>query len=370
MIRSAIGHAEIIKSTQAVAWTTVLSWMPEKDIYYTCEYNRLYEVEGEQQAELFVYREGDRLVVYPYLLRSLKESFIVQALGLPGEWYDIATPYGYGGPITNTPPGPDREKLFAAFSDMFAAVCKERQVLTEFVRFHPLLGNAADYPGVETRLNRHTAAIDLRGQTEADLTEHYCSNHKKNIRKFRSSPLQVGTASPEEGLDAFIELYYGTMNDLQANPFYYFPRSYFESTVRHLQGKLELFEIRDGEHPIAACLVMHEHPWMHYHLSGWKREYLHWAPTKMLIHAASGWGIERGFEQFHLGGGYTGDDRLFDFKRGFATHLPPLEYWLGQRVLFPDLYERFRTKWGSGVNNDYFPLYRHPALGSLAETRS
>lgn len=368
MTLTELASYEIVPSSRTEEWNDWIARLPQRDIYYTAEYARLYEVEGseaegEQKAELFVYRQGSRLVVYPYLLRAVNHLPAVRTLGLPGDWYDISSPYGYGGPISKLPPGREREALMIAFSDAFFEYALERRILTEFVRFHPLLGNARDYAGVETRLSRHTASIDLQGQSEAGLLEHYCSNHKKNVRKFRSSPLTIRHTSPGERMDTFIELYYGTMQDLQADPFYYFPRPFLHNTARLLAGRLELFEVCHGEETVAACLVMHEHPYMHYHLSGWNRDYLHWAPTKLLIHAAALWGIEHGFEQFHLGGGYRGDDRLFDFKKGFGTHLPPLEYYLGRRVFFPELYDRLRSELGGGADlGEYFPLYRHPAL--------
>lgn len=353
---------EVLDSSRGAEWNDYVDRMPMKDIYYSCEYCRLFDVEGEQQAELFVYQQDDLLIVYPYLLRSIGHLPAISELGLMGDMYDISTPYGYGGPITNAPHGAEREELFRQFGITFAEYCRDRRILTEFVRFHPGLGNAADYKDVEAQLCRNTAFIDLRVGTEAGLIQHYCRNHKANIRKFQSSPFVVRRTRPEERIDTFIQLYYGTLDDLQAHSFYYFPRTFIEETCRLLEGRLELFEVMDGEVTVGACLVMHERPWMHYHLSGWNRDYQYWAPTKLLIHAAALWGMDNGFERFHLGGGYTGNDKLFTFKHGFATNQEPLDYHLGKRVFLPKLYERIRSSYANQVEDDYFPLYRHPTL--------
>ncbi|MDF2667707.1 MAG: hypothetical protein K0R67_13 [Paenibacillus sp.] len=352
---------EVLDSSNKRDWDHYLSLMTDKDIYFTSEYCRLYEIEGEQKAELFVYKRDGRLILYPYLLRSIHNLEVMRELGIGGDWYDISTPYGYGGPITDAPSGPEREALFRSFNEVFTAYCRERCIITEFVRFHSLLDNVFDYSAVESQLSRNTAFIDLTVGSESELIQRYCRNHKTNIRKWSSSPLTIRHSSQfADRMDAFTQLYYGTLQDLQADSFYYFPRSFLEDTRRLLEGRLELFEVMHGETAIAACLIMHEFPRMHYHLSGWNRDYLHWAPTKMLIHAAALWGMEAGFEKFHLGGGYSGNDSLYQFKKGFGTN-NELDYYLGKRVFFPELYEQIRTQGPLAVQDSaYFPIYRHP----------
>lgn len=235
--------------------------------------------------------------------------------------------------------------------------------MTEFVRYHPMVGNASEYTeGLTTELNRNTAYIDLTVGSEAELIQHYCNNHKRNIRKFISSSLTIRRSNKVDRTELFSELYYRTLEDLQADSFYYFPRNFIENTFHLLEERMELFEVMDGEKTVAACIVIHERPWMHYHLCGWDREYLNWSPTKLLIHAASLWGMENGFERFHLGGGYNGNDSLFQFKQGFGTHLEPLEYYLGKRVFFPELYDRILSLSDTPLEGDYFPLYRHPSI--------
>ena len=62
-------------------------------------------------------RPGD--VLYPFLVRPLE-----------GGRCDITSAYGYGGPYGR-----------GEWRQAFAAACREHGVVSEFVRFHPLLGN-------------------------------------------------------------------------------------------------------------------------------------------------------------------------------------------------------------------------------------
>lgn len=352
----------VLNSSHSEEWDTYLNQMDQKDIYFAADFFRLFE-DDVQQAELFVFMQGDQLIIYPYLLRSISHLPAVIQLGLEGEWYDISTPYGYGGPISNVPIGAERTELYRQFSKTFADYCIEKKILTEFVRFHPLIGNASEYQsGLTTEWNRNTAYMDLTVGSESALIQNYGSNHKRNIRKSKSAPFTIRTSDLKDRIEPFTKLYYGTLNDLQADPFYYFPQKFIEDTSLLPEGRVVLFEAMDGDKMVATSIVLLDRPWMHYHLCGWDRAYLQWSPTKLLIHAAAVWGMENGYEKFHLGGGYKGNDELFQFKLKFATQLEPLDYYLGKRIFFPEVYERMMLLCDAGVAGNYFPLYRHPSL--------
>ena len=93
----------ILDLSERHIWNRYLSRIERKDIYFTPEYCEIYERNGEGKAQLFVYEEGENFVYYPFLLRNLNElSYLSKSVAKHGTLYDITTPYGYGGPITNT----------------------------------------------------------------------------------------------------------------------------------------------------------------------------------------------------------------------------------------------------------------------------
>ena len=58
-----------------------------------------------------------------------------------------------------------------------------------------------------------------------------------------------------------------------------------------------------------------------------------------------------------LGGGYESGDGIFRYKRSFAPHgLVP--FFVGRRVLEPELYRDLTESVGSSRKTGYFPLYR------------
>lgn len=58
------------------------------------------------------------------------------------QYYDIVTPYGYGGPmILETNNG---EKLKKEYSEAFGKYCSDHKIVSEFIRFHPIFQNYLD----------------------------------------------------------------------------------------------------------------------------------------------------------------------------------------------------------------------------------
>lgn len=228
----------VLGSSSSEEWDAYLNQLETKDIYFSSAFFRLFEDGEHQQAELFVFKRGDQLIIYPYLLRSISHLPAVIQLGLEGDWYDISTPYGYGGPISNLPPGAERSELYRQFSETFTDYCRDKKIMTEFVRFHPLIGNAKEYQsGLTTEWNRNTIYIDLTVGSESELIRHYGSNHKRNIHKLKSAPFTIRNSNLKDRIESFSELYYGTLNDLQADSFYYFPKKFIEDTSHLLEGE-------------------------------------------------------------------------------------------------------------------------------------
>ena len=84
-------------------WRRILGGFPEplRDVYFWPEYVALHRWETGSRALLYTYRRGDACWSYALLLQP------IAPIGRgPGgdaqQWWDIETPYGYGGPLATT----------------------------------------------------------------------------------------------------------------------------------------------------------------------------------------------------------------------------------------------------------------------------
>ena len=336
-------------------WHDVLKRLPAIDAYFLPEYHRAYELNGDGVARAFLAEDGDDLLFYPFFVRPI-ERVGSEPVGEP--WFDIQTVYGYSGPLCTT----TDEAFLAKAWDRFAAWCLGERIVTEFIRFNPLMENfryANHSCGVD--LDRETVAVRL-DCSEDELWKSYPSVQRNMVRKALSKGLVWEEVPAVEGLIMFKHLYDETMDRVGASRIYYFFDAYFDYLGDALGEKLKLFTVRDGDLTVAAALFLQHEGLIHYHLAGHDARYSAAAPSNLLLHGVAQWGRERGFRWLHLGGGRTANpnDNLFHFKSSISrTRLP---FYIGNRVHNPEAYEQLCTLWmeqkGVSERPNYFLLYR------------
>jgi len=347
---------KVLGVAEASEWHEYLKKLRTADIYFTPEYCRIYEENGEGIAQLFIYKDGNQFIYYPYILREIHYSHGPTA-NKDANLYDITTPYGYGGPLTNAEGREARIKIFSDFEDVFHQYCVDQHIISEFVRFHPLLCNYEDYSAVEPTFIRNTIYIDLRLSAD-ELWSNYSKNNRNRIRRSQKEDLTV-TVGKYEDMEAFIRLYYSTMEKKQADDYYYFSKKFMWNTVDFLQGNIDLMEVSYGNQVIASCLFMHYDNYVHYHLMGSDQQYLSYCPVNLLIHRAALWAKEKGYQFLHLGGGYEDNDNLLRFKRGFNV-LDTANFYIGRKIHCLESYHWILQQMQLNLDhgNTYFPAYR------------
>jgi serine/alanine adding enzyme len=269
-------------------WNALLARLGLDDVYLTREY-----VESacllEPGKPSFLHADG---TVFACIVRDL------------GERADVTTPYGYGGPVAGDPAAADR------FYEAYERWCRERGVVSTFVRFHPLYENQR-YARMHTEAIGATIAWRMQGE---DLFERMHAHHRRVIRKAQRAELEVRVDEQPE-LDEFVALYERTMTRLDADSFYLFTPQYWRSLA---VLPAVLVEARlDGE-LAASVLCFASKPWLHYHLGASSDEGRALGASNLVLYEAARWGREHGYELLHLGGGIGARrDSLYEFKRRF-----------------------------------------------------
>lgn len=342
----------IIRFDESEKWEAAVNAMDQHDVYYHLDYCVLYQTLGDGDPYLFVYRENERQVIYPFLKRKIQNGLF------SGRFYDITTPYGYGGPLSNC----GEAQFIERYRTTFHQYCMKEKIVTEFIRFHPLLHNERLLQAIcDVRYVRDTVCVDLTRDT---LFDHYHPSHRRNVRKAWKAGLAFEVLLGKQAiqqLDTFIALYYQTMQNNEAQSYYYFPKVYFEQLIRTLNDKVMMATVCADRKVIAAGLFMFEGENLHYHLGCSDRHYLHMAPNNLLFHEVAQWGKECGYKHFHLGGGYERNDSLFRFKRGFNP-TGKQGFYIGTIVhnqsVYNDIIRLWKKTHKSESERDYFPLYR------------
>ncbi|HMK93708.1 MAG TPA: GNAT family N-acetyltransferase [Thermoleophilia bacterium] len=340
-------------------WRDLLAAMParQRDVYFTPGYLQLWQRNGDGRAHGAVFTHGETLVLYPFLLRELDE---VAWLGRDfAGLRDIQTPYGYGGPLVHKRGGD--EHAVRLFRQAFHAWCREHGVVSEFVRFHPLLDTQLGMDPYLEVIKANTTVWCRVDTPTAERLQALSGSTRRGVRKAREAGLRVAVETSDECYARFAELYRDTMARRQATPYYFFSDRYFADARELLGDDQTLLCVWHGDEIVAGALFMRSPEFVHYHLGGSAAEALPLRPNNLLFFEAMQWGFGLGAAALHLGGGYQPDDDLFRFKSGFS----PLraQFCVGRAVHLPDEYERAaaaRAAAAPVTDPHWFPAYRAP----------
>lgn len=329
-------------------WERVLNLFKNLDVYYSYEYGKLFErVDKGELLGAYFERGNDRLF-YPFILRSINI--------FEGLYYDIVTPYGYGGPYVE-----GDKNIVGEFYKEFEQYCNEKRIITETIRFHPLLENH-DYckSVINLQYIRQTTAVNLEDSL-INIRDEYTSMNKRNIKKAIKNNIRCFVAEKTlENINIFKELYEETMNRNKALDYYYFDQEFFINQLENtkISKSYLLFAEYDLE-IIAGVIVLIGKNFAHYHLGASRTEYLKLRPNNLLFDFMIEFSKQKECSLLHLGGGYQENDGLFQFKTSF-TNGNNYDYYIGKRIYNPKVYEELNRliEEKYEVNPNYFPKYR------------
>ena len=145
--------------------------------------------------------------------------------------------------------------------------------------------------------------------------------------------------------ETFRKLYDGTMSDLNAESYYFFPKRYYEEYKANFKDNSLLCLAMLDDKVIAGSMFMFSHDYAHYHLSARDRVFSKYAANNLILWYGIQRAHERGCRWFHFGGGTTGEDNdsLLQFKENFSKELG--EFWIGKRIHKQEIYQEVMAQW-------------------------
>ncbi|MFT4412584.1 lipid II:glycine glycyltransferase FemX [Fredinandcohnia humi] len=330
-------------------WNTLLQGFKTADSYYSFEYGKLFA--KNENGDLFsaYYEDENTKIFYPFIKRKVSIGF--------DELYDIVTPYGYGGHLIED----YSESSMENFCYFFYEYCKENNIITETIRFHPILENH-NYckKHMDVTYIRQTTAVDLKLPLEV-IRKGYTKTNYRNIKKAKDKGISCYVAEANcENIQTFFEIYIETMDRNKASNYYYFSKDYFTKQMENtsLSRSYLLFAVYN-EIVVAGVLVIVGKDFSHYHLGASRTKYLDLRPNNILFDFMVEFCKEKGSKVLHLGGGYQENDGLFKFKSSF-TNNNNFSYYIGKKVHNIEEYNRLNdyVRNSYEVNENFFPVYR------------
>ena len=351
---------ELISYDQRDKWDSIVRSFKGNDVYYLCSYAASFMENEEGTPYLLSYVGQDCRLCYPIIEKDIADFSKFQNTLQAGKYFDWNTPYGYGGPLSDVVCLTDAQQK--AFQKELFALAQERGVVSQFLRFHPLLQNQHICgQAIENVYIKDTIFINL--DTDEDLMVQMDPKNRNLIRKAQKSGIVI-THDKGEHIDEFMAIYEKTMDRDNARDFYYFPRSYYEFMLQNMSDETEYFYAYKDDIMVAASIFFYGGESMHYHLSANLVEYRTYAPTNLLLYEAANWGREKGMKALHLGGGLGVEDSLFHFKKQFNKQ-GRISFCIGRNIFDPDKYRellqlRKQNCVDFDIDNGFYIQYRNP----------
>ena len=321
------------------------------DIYFDDNYGKLYEKIEKGKAMKFEFNSSNGKITNQFLIREIPEKINEKT------YYDIVTPYGYGGPIIEKIDG-NKETLINEYEEAFSKYCGENNIVSEFIRFHPIVKNYEDFEKIyNPNYLRKTLITKLN--EEDVIQKQFGKSCRKNIRQAINKGITYKVTEAPDNIGTFKDIYYSTMDRNNATDYYYFDDEYFANILKYFKNNVILVEAIFEGKTIAAGLYFVYKNIIHIHLSGTLTEYLYLSPAYILRYAVTLWGIEKGYEYIHHGGGRSNspEDTLYLFKKSFSK-LYDVDFYIGKKIWDKDVYAELCKMKNIDEDDGFFPAYR------------
>src|SRR5699024_3407248 len=286
------------------------------DIYFEPSYGKLYEEIESGEAVFFHHKSTLGEIYHSFIKRAVTEK--VNGI----QYYDIITPYGYGGPVIKEVSNGSRSELVEEFYKEFSLYCEQNNIISEFVRFHPLFENQRDFNSLyDVHFMRKTVGTNLKDYEER-FQEEFSKSCRKEVRRALKKGVSYNITEKPNDVKMFLDIYFSTMNRNQASDYYYFNEKYFNDALKYFKENIVVIEATYDNNTIAMGFYFVYGDYIHIHLSGTLTEYLNLSPAYILKYGIVQWGKRNSYKTIHHGGGKSNDDddTLYKFKRKFGKN--------------------------------------------------
>ncbi len=324
-----------------------------KDIYFETNYGKLYEKIEDGTCEVFDHSSSIGTIRHMFIKREVPIRL--------GDitYYDLITPYGYGGPLILNYEKGRKEDLIDEFEVAFKQYCVKNNIVSEFVRFHPVVGNSADFnKSYKARLIRNTVGTNVTYQDP--FMDEFSKSARKSVRRALRAGVDYKVTEKPDNLTYFKKIYYSTMDRNKATNYYYFDDDYFNACLEFFKDNIILVDAIYQNKVISAGFYFVYGDMIHAHLSGTLTEYINLSPAYVVKYATMLWAKEHNIRLIHYGGGTSssGQDPLYRFKKQFGKNTE-FEFHVGKKVWNKEAYKELCAKSGVVEENEFFPAYRH-----------
>jgi len=334
--------------TRKNEWDRIVQSFGEFDFYHFYDYHQA-GLKEDETAQLLFYQSEEAFIAFPIVIRPISNS----------GYFDVTSVYGYVGPLISDNFIPSNLKNW---HDQLLSYFAQNRIVSAFSSLNPFISHQIallkDFGEIENLGD--IVYMDLEKFNEHfDQYSQTTSRYVKRNRKL----FVVREGKTEEDAKLFMEIYYQSMDRIQAEPHYYFKLPYFMKLVqsKEFDARFVFAHTKDtGEVGAGSLIITTNNRIIQYHLSGTSEKLRHLSPIRTVIDHVRQAGVTNKSKFFNLGGGVgSSNDSLYGFKASFSKDCAPFKVWkfIADQKVYDELCEKYPISPNMGKPN-YFPKYR------------
>ncbi len=283
---------EIIGIENKREWEEVLGEFPVFDFSFSHDYcNCFNNPESENpmfgNPKLAVFRNKEVTIIDPFIVRKIPLA--------ENDDYDIISPYGYAGPLSNMPAD---ESTWTLFGQMFTSSMIDSEYVSGFFRMHPFL---ADLQGMQYMSSQKAGEIVVMNLAEGhDWQKDLDRQCRVHIRMANENGLEFRTGKSNDEVSEFFRLYSDTMIRTEAESKYRFSHKFIDSLLKI--NEAQLLQCYHGDKMISGAIGLEFTGISTYFLTGSDISNEVGVNNKLIFDTANYY-KQRGCHALNLGGG-------------------------------------------------------------------
>ena len=289
-------------------WIQLWNDWPSREVAAHPSYVELFTQVG-QRALCATWKSPECNILFPFIMRPIGDEHWAHGL----EGWDLASPYGYGGPFIAEGAASGVDAFWHAFDGWATDV----GLVAAFARLSLFPDDLAPVLRGEVAVAQMNIVRDLLVDDEG-LLRDYEHKVRKNIKRALGSGLSVEFDEDGSRLDEFLSIYRATMDRRSADDRYYFDRPFFERICSDLPEQYVFAHVVLDGGLSAPNLCCSQQTHAYSFLGGTLSDSFHLRPNDLLKHEVARWARDHGRSAYVLGGGYGGEDGIYRYKRSFA----------------------------------------------------
>lgn len=324
-------------------WEKTLTDIGGYDFYHTYCYHTVVKKEDEEPL-LIVFSENDNKIAIPFIKRKIDNTY-----------YDLTSIHGYLGPVTQLHSNFDSDCFKSAFTNLLVS----ENIVSAFSKLNPFIKGQDVVLGSLGTIECIGELIYFDQKMDDETQKsYYRKNARRDLNKLRKT-VHVKTADTAQEIDGFIEMYYATMNRLNAKDLFYFDKQYFLNLLNSdlFDAKILLAIHNETNDVMGGILCTSSYQICHIELVCTNEVYYKQSPSKILYDKAREMLKSDTIKYLVLGGGSGGrEGSLMQFKSLFTQNYIDFKIW--KFISIPDTYEALQNDSQKISDSDFFPKYR------------